>query len=70
MFKAIEPLPIVLMVRLYVFCMKVAVTDVVPLIMIETGFWEPESEPLQPLKFQPAAGVAVKTTTSLRWYEA
>ncbi len=64
------PLPTVWIVKLYAFCVKVAVTAVVPLIMRETGFCEPEREPVQPLKFQLGAGLAVNVTLSPRWYEA
>ncbi len=36
----------------------------------ERGFGEPENAPPQPVKLHPATGLAVKVTTSPRWYEA
>jgi hypothetical protein len=44
--------------------MKVAVTLMSPLIVKEAGLVEPDKAPLQLLKLQPAAGVAVNWTTS------
>jgi hypothetical protein len=45
-------------------CVKIAVTDSLPLIVTEAGFVFPLNPPAQPEKTQPKAGAAVKTTES------
>ena len=56
------PLPTTLTVRVWVSMVKVAVTDLSPSIVTVFGLLVPLRAPLQPVKDQPVAGVAVSAT--------
>ena len=65
-FSAIEPDPLTLVVSVnvpVVFCVKVAVTVLFASIVTLIGVVVPLTAPLQPVKLQPDAGVAVRLTT-------
>jgi hypothetical protein len=60
------PWPTVVTVTVYWVCaawVKVAVTALLPFMVTVAGFAEPVREPPQPVKPEPAAGLAVRVTT-------
>ena len=56
-----EPVPVMVPVRVYWSLWKVAVTDLLA-VMVTIQVPVPEQAPDQPAKVEPASGLAVKTT--------
>ncbi len=59
------PVPSTPVVNVYItgLRVKVAVTDLFPSVVMEVGFVDPLRSPLQLVKLDPAAGLAVTVTT-------
>ena len=65
-FLVTDPEPTMFTVKAYWSggsCVKVAVTALLPFIVIVVGLVLPDKSPLHPLNVQPEAGLAVKVTT-------
>ena len=58
-----EPVPVFMIVKVYMFWVKVAVTNLLALMVRLAGLTLPFRSLLQPEKFQPGSGTAVSWTT-------